>query len=119
VLEEYGIDVANWGIVLLIGHVLSAAVLLPTATLAASLLQRWKGPVRWRRLWIGGIVAVPVVWLGTLTAHRFSEAPFEILSPILGGWAEGVIVFGWGVFFSNLTLLSAWLFPTAFKPRRP
>lgn len=90
------------GLVILI-HFISAVALWPSGVLTVLFLQKRVGPAPWRRLWLAGILAVPVVWLGALLA-----------SAAFGPEMRHVVSTGAAVLLSTLILLVTWLLP-----RRP
>jgi hypothetical protein len=100
-------------------HLLSAILLWPSATIVSLLLRRWIGPPRGRVVWISGVIAVPVVWIGTLLGARLSEDLFIEVQAAVGRQVGLVVTFGWAVLFSNLILLIAWLVPLGRRHRLP
>jgi len=96
----------------LITHLGSAVVLWLPGTFAAFVLWRWLGPLPPRRLWIAGILAVPVVWMGTLICQRFSSSLYQGLNSTLGwGWSTMLVCTAWAILFSNGMLALMWILP--------
>lgn len=95
-----------------IAHFLSAAALWLPATVTVLLLEKWIGPAPWRRLWLTGVLAVPVVWIGTLVCAQLAIPLFHGMQLAFGWWAGILIYFAWAVLFSNLLLLMTWVIPS-------
>ena len=102
---------SRWEQLVVLAHLVSAVALLPASLLVSMALHEWIGPAPSKRLWLTGIVAVPVVWYGTLFCLRNIAMPYGLLRPIFGDWTKGVVMFGWAALLSNLALLITWLVP--------
>jgi len=102
----------------LAAHFLSALALYVPATVTVHLLQAWIGPMPWRRLWLTGVLAVPVVWIGTLVGVQIANPFAEEMRRVLGWGTEILMVLGWAILFSNLLLLMTWVIPSRSRPER-
>ncbi|MCI0659264.1 MAG: hypothetical protein L0170_19590, partial [Acidobacteria bacterium] len=100
-------------------HLITGVVLWPSASMMALVIDQWIGPASWPRLWLAGVIAVPVVWIGTLLCGQLSEPVIRELCSVLGWWAGLLNYYCWAVLFSNLTLLIACVRRTSLPARRP
>jgi hypothetical protein len=98
----------------LLANVFGAVVLLPAAVVANFVAIRIFRTRSWRRepwrVWIAGILGVPLVWGGTLGWMRIQGRPPDFVMN-LGPVAASLYGAGIIMLFSNLAILIAWLLP--------